>query len=221
MDKRVRIAGVKIRNLRKDLGWTQGEMAERAEMTQAQVSKLESGKEGSRDLVLRLAPVLGVPKETLWPEDSSIMPHQRVVRIVGKIAAGEWREAIELPYDEQGVTTAILPAPYANTPVTAMQVDGESVNKIYPNQSVVFIAPLHAIPGAPKNGQMVSVLLSRSDGTFEKTLKQFQKDENGRIWLLPQSTEPEFQAPIEYLGPKTEEVQITGVVIAAIVYPEV
>lgn len=221
MDKRVKIAGVKIRNLRKDFGWTQGELAQRAGMTQAQVSKLESGKEGSRELVERAAVPLGVPLETLWPDARELMPQQRVIRVVGTIAAGHWSEAIELPFDEQEETTVILPGNLANIPVTAMRVDGHSVNKVYPDRSVVFVAPIHALSGAPKNGQMVTVLMRSSDGTFEQTLKQYQRDGEGKAWLLPQSTEPQFQTPIQYMGPKIEEAQITGVVVAAMVFPAV
>jgi len=53
--------GRNVQNLRKENGWTTTEFAKKLKMSQAQVSRLENGRQGFRSIVLfRLANVLKV-----------------------------------------------------------------------------------------------------------------------------------------------------------------
>ncbi|MGE5483047.1 MAG: helix-turn-helix transcriptional regulator [Bacteroidota bacterium] len=62
--------GQRVRDLRKERGWSQEELAQKVGLTRQQVYRIESGETGTRFGTLeRLAAVLGVPLSTLVSED--------------------------------------------------------------------------------------------------------------------------------------------------------
>ena len=66
---RSRAAGIRIRNLRKDLGWTQAELARKAGVTQVMLSRAETGTDRmSPRTVTALAAALGADLDALLAE---------------------------------------------------------------------------------------------------------------------------------------------------------
>jgi transcriptional regulator with XRE-family HTH domain len=63
--------GFIVRTRRKQLGWTQAELAEKAEIAQAQISRLESGKSDNItiDNLRRVARAFGCSVADLLPEE--------------------------------------------------------------------------------------------------------------------------------------------------------
>jgi len=88
-------AANRIRELRKEIGLTQEDIAEGlgGSTTKGTVAKLEKGAMAlSLDYIKGIAKVLGVdPAEIIAPVERSA----RDVPLIGAVAAGNWREAIE------------------------------------------------------------------------------------------------------------------------------
>ena len=208
-----------IQLLRKQAGKTQAELAKEVDVAQATVSKWELGIDlpGAAQAA-RLAQVFGVTaNELLGIGAAADMPAGRRVKVVGEIAAGVWRETVEMsdPYD----VLVAVPKKYEHVPLQGFVVKGESMNKIYPDGSIVYVAPIHSVEGWPRDGQVVMVM-SHEHGMTEATLKEFVVNEHGK-WLYPRSNHPEHQAPVDYKGKRGErEVVITGVVVAALVFAD-
>lgn len=208
----------KIRKLRTDLGLTQTEFAERIETRQDLVSKWERGEHSpSAEYASKMADMAGVPFSSFV----GAMPLSkkevsgRTVTVVGEVQAGVWREAVEWDFDEQ-FEVPYYPAPNVpNVPVRAFIVRGTSMNKLYPDGTMVFVASTIANKIKPASGNKVLVSRRNADGFYEATIKELFIDENGRKWLWPRSYDPQYQAPIEYAGGRGDEVTITGVVVQA------
>jgi transcriptional regulator with XRE-family HTH domain len=206
-----------IQLLRKQAGMTQAELAKKVEVAQATISKWELGIDlPGATQAARLALVLGVTaNELLGIGAAADMPAGRRVKVVGELAAGAWRETIDMQ-DQYDVLVAV-PKKFEHVPLQGFVVKGESMNRIYPDGSIVYVAPIHAVEGWPRSGQVVMVM-AHEHGMTEATLKEYVVNEHGK-WLYPRSNHPEHQAPVDYKN-KKGEVAITGVVVSAMVFPE-
>lgn len=200
-------------------GLNQTELANKVGVKQPSVSKWENGTDvpGGENLQ-RLAMVLGVEPKDIIGFGGTAPESGTKIRMVGTLAAGDWRETFETPFDDQDVVTVQLDDDLASLPIQGFKIEGDSMNMFYPDGSVVYVAPLHALPGAPQNGDHVMVMRHR-DGEVEGTIKEYVKDEHGKQWLWPRSSSPLHQAPLDYAGKrgKVESVVIAGVVVSALV----
>jgi hypothetical protein len=77
-----------------------------------------------------------------------------------------------------------------------MRVVGESMNLLYPHGTIVEYVKLLAAPELLVSGKRVIVQRERADGSFEVTVKEYVVDDEGRQWLVPRSTHPEFQTAV-------------------------
>lgn len=208
--------GQRVKKLRKEVGLTQTDLAKQCGVDQATVSKWERGidKPGSKSIAV-LADMAGVPVSAflgIKPAPRNTTQTVKTFRVVAPLQAGVWREAVEWPPDEQ----YDVPIPWhpnmPDMPMTGYLVQGNSMNKVYPSGSLVFVSSTIANGLKPKSGQRVLVQRRNKDGLFEATLKEYIVDENGKKWLWPRSHDPEFQAPIE-VGKSDDDITITGVVM--------
>ncbi|MBP7336896.1 LexA family transcriptional regulator [Niveispirillum sp.] len=118
------------------------------------------------------------------------------VAVRGYVQAGKWREAIEWPADTwYGVTVPAHPK-YADAERFALEVRGNSMNKLYPERTILICVRFFDIARPPKPGDKVICLRRDRYGEFEATVKEYQRDEQGRHILWPRSDDPEHQAPI-------------------------
>lgn len=219
MDRRKEAVGIgrKIKALRREAGLTQIGLAEKLNIPQSTISKYERGANipGS-DIMGRLALALNVtPKDIIGVGIDGGAPGRRV-SVIGALAAGEWAETIEWPYYEQFEVPLLAPDSLAGVPITAFRVEGDSMNKIYPNNSIVYVSPLR---GNPRSGDVVVVMRSDAHGLTEGTLKEYVVDGDGKKWLWPRSSAPEHQAPLQYMSKRGDTVEVTGVVVAALTFP--
>ncbi len=211
--------GERIKFLRKERNLTQVDLAKKLKVTQSSISKWEK-EEVMPDLnnLEQMARVLKIDRESLTgllkPDDGG-----RRIAIVGQLAAGVFEETLELPHDEQQTPSVFLGSDLDGVPVQGFIVKGNSMNSFYPDGSIVYVAPLRSIPGAPKSGHHVMVMRRNSDGLVEGTLKDYVVDEKNQVWLWPRSNSPLHQAPVSYKKGRKhgdiEEVWISGVVVAA------
>lgn len=212
----------RIADLRTSLGMTQVEFAKAIPVPQSTVSKWELAKQKPKgEHMLAMAKLAGKEINELFGLGEGPQQFGRRVQVVGALAAGDWREALEWPHDDRYDVTAPLPPKYDSVPVQAFEVRGDSMNKMYPDGSIVYVAPIHSMPDSPRSGDIVAVMRRDDVGLIEATLKEYVIDGEGKKWLVPRSTSLEHQAPINYLAPrrgKIEEVMITGVVIAGLIF---
>lgn len=138
------------------------------------------------------------------------------IQVVGAVQAGRWVEAVRWPYVDQYTIQSPVDDRYPGIPREGLEVRGPSMNLLYPEGTVVIVVSLIAIDRDPTPGQKVVVQRRRRDGTVEATVKEFQKDEAGKVWLWPRSNHPEHQQPID-LTPsgEIEEIQITSLVVGS------
>lgn len=208
----------KIKDLRLLLGINQRELAEKIGLaSQGSVSKWERGTESpSATHTVRLAKLagLGVHEWLDMPDlGETVMPRRRL-RLVGQVQAGAWKEAIE-DTEARWVDTP-LPAEFDDVDVQAFEVTGSSMNKVYPDGTVVYVASVQSYR-APESDDRVLVLRQNKDGLYEATLKELIIGEDGQKWLWPRSYDPQHQAPLEYIEGSDGDIQIRGVVVASLI----
>lgn len=102
----------------------------------------------------------------------------RLVPIIGFTSAGKWREAVEMPLGHM-----TLPSHIAGAKAFAIEVQGDSMNKLIDDGGWIVIDPDDKVLAAGK-----SYLIQNAD--FEVTVKQYQK---GPARFEPVSTNDEHE----------------------------
>lgn len=214
----------KIRYLRQITALTQPEFARAVgDVDQSTVSKWEQGKQKPRpEHIVRLAEMANVtPAQFMGiplPGRAEGMPPP-TVRVTGALQAGAWADSGEWPEDDQYEVPAPLPPEWLNKDIHAREVSGTSMNRYYPDGSIVYVCPISVLGRRPNNGERVVVQRVGADGTYEATLKEYVVGDDGKIWLWPRSYDPEHQTPLQYVEARRriDHVTILGIVIASLV----
>ncbi len=207
---------LRIKELRKQRGLTQEALAEVLGADQSTVQRWESGKR-TPDLndMVAIAKALGVPAQELFVI-SNVAPLGPTLRVKGIVAAGVWREALELPEDDWASFTG-RPDITANMEHRfGLRVEGDSMNEVYPHGTVVECV---SVMGRAEivSGKRVIVLRENDRGDFEATVKELLIEDDGTHWLIPRSTNPAFQSPIR-MGqrePGIVETRIIALVVGS------
>ncbi|CAB5162568.1 HTH_XRE domain containing protein [uncultured Caudovirales phage] len=135
----------------------------------------------------------------------------------GTVEAGVWRE------DSEGAESfeVDVPPPVQNAKRFGLVVEGFSMDLHYEPGSVLDCISIYANGIQPMTGDHVIVERIKPDGLRERTVKEFCA-RDGRFYLRPKSTRPEFQAEIEIGAPDGdhphdgEQVNVVGFVVSAI-----
>lgn len=140
------IEGMKRQQLidaRKRRKLTQEAIAERMEVSVAQISRWENGHDGiPSQRLTSLVSAYEAPLEQLLgdgeaPATVEVEGHPvRVVPLVGRAPAGNWREAIEVPIGHVSVR-----ADKAGRNSFAVEIDGDSMNMILPEGGWAVVDP--------------------------------------------------------------------------------
>ena len=217
----------KIKDLRTLMNLKQRELAEKlgGDVKQSTVSQWERGKqEPNAENNLRLASLAGVaPHEWLnMPALGESTVRHRRVPVVGVLQAGAWREAVEFPEDDQRLVEAPIPdtidgIPTRRLELQAFEVSGSSMNRIYPEGTIVYAASTMSYR-EPESDDRVIVIRRDKHGLVEATLKELIIGDDGKKWLWPRSYDPEHQAPLPYAN--GDDVTVSGIVVAALVLEE-
>jgi repressor LexA len=184
------------------------------------IRRIRNGQRVPADVLIRLADVLHLPRAYLTEAEFQPPTSARAlallnVPVVGYVQAGEFREAIEFPLDDRYLVTVPTDPRYPGVRLFALEVRGQSMNRLYPSGSIVICARFFDLGRNPNSGEKV-VCLRRNATGMEATVKIYQYDEQRRHVLWPSSTEPEFQAPIVLPGPDLTiaEADLPGTVLA-------
>lgn len=120
------------------------------------------------------------------------------VFVKGYVQAGTWQEALEWPTSDWKPVYIPHDNRYPESRPFALEVRGTSMDKIYPDGSVIIAVTLDDLGRMPRSGERVVVLKRAGDGSgyMEATVKKYQIDSAGRHILWPESHDPLYQAPI-------------------------
>lgn len=166
----------RIHALRRERQWSLAELAERAGTTASQIMKLEkSQRRLDFDWVKRLAAAFEISEAELIGQAGEQRNNPFLIPLVGEIAAGNWREAIQ-HFEDQ----VFPPVEGLSKDAFALRTRGDSMNKIIPDGGYVVIDPAEA---DLREGKVYAVM--NSEG--ETTIKRFRSDP---ARLEPCSTNP-------------------------------
>lgn len=199
----------RIRELREQIGLTQGELAEKLGVHWQTVQRLETGgTELTIKWLERLGPALRVqPLQVI--DDRAV----RMVSMRGCVQAGAWAETWEIDDDDQPMVAIPDDPAFRNLKLFAVETRGPSMNRVYPEGTVLVVSDYidHAEPLAV--GRRYIVERERPDGLREATVKTLWQDRDGKPWLLPESDDPMHQQPIAIDSAEGDTIRILGRVV--------
>jgi transcriptional regulator with XRE-family HTH domain len=209
----------RIKQLRKSRGLNQAEFAELLGVTQPTVSRWELGKsEPEFDQIVALADLAGeTPQQFAFGQQVNEELTLQLVFVVGAVQAGHWVEAVEWNRDEW-YSVSLPPHPqYPEIKRFGLEVRGPSMNRVFPEGSVVECIRFEDLGEEPKPDDYVVVERHRADGCIEATVKKLVVMDD-EPWLVPESDHPAFQRPIKLRNGHEDDVEtvvIAGLVIGS------
>lgn len=171
-----------------------------------------------------LAPALGVSPLDLFYTRADIENELKrapaslrtqSISVIGAAQAGAWRAALQWDAADQYEVATVLDDSYRQKTVYGLEVRGSSMNRRYPEGSVVICVPTAEYDLEISDGKRVHVEIRRG-GEVEATIKRYRLDADAKPWLWPESDDPLWQSPIPAEptdGDDATEVVIAGVVI--------
>ena len=214
---------------RKRKGITQEQLADLVGATHPTIQRLENGKISfTLEWAQRLAPHLGVEPVNLMFDEAAIRAAEKaahlveedhlfeLVPIIGKVEAGAWNghEEVEI-WEAEKVSLPVDPR-FTRNERRALRVCGNSMNLLFPENSLVVCVDLHDLDEPPVNGGIYVVRRTSPAGEVETTLKELRIEPDGRMYLWPRSSDPEHQTPIFFDGnPDGVEISLRAKVVAS------
>ena len=200
------MGGYRIAEARAAKGWTQTDLAKAIGTTQQQVARYERQENDVKSSVLmRMSEALGVSVSYLLgitdnPKMISTSPSKsHNVPIVGRMAAGEAREAIEQRDRTHPTCEELLEG---NEDSVWVEVSGNSMNRIFPDGCLVLINKRDEV----KNGDVAAIFVNGDDVTIKRVYF-----EHGTVRLHPESYDPEYRdRVIDESDPDAPSVHFLG-----------
>lgn len=136
----------------------------------------------------------------------------RTVRVASHVQAGHWAESWEWPAADQYDVVVPDDPTLDGFSLYGAETRGPSMNRRYPDRTVVVFTDAIETQESPMPGKRYVVQRRRADGLHEHTVKLLHQDASGVFWLLPESTDPLFQEPIQvdFDTAEEDEVRIVG-----------
>lgn len=128
-----------------------------------------------------------------------------VLIVGGSVAAGVWREAQEV-FDAFEIEA---PAHVPHADRFGLVVEGHSMDLCYEPGTVLDCISIFTNSVEPEAGDHVIVERIKPDGLRERTVKELAR-RDGRYFLVPRSTRPEFSAEIEIGSPSLTAMETDG-----------
>lgn len=120
----------------------------------------------------------------------------RRVVVAAHIQAGVFAETWE--WDEHDQYSVYVPddIEYRGFTLHAGETKGPSMNRRYAERTVLVFTNVEETREEPRAGKRYIVERRRVGGEAEHTVKLLHVDEDGKYWLVPESDDPRYQAPI-------------------------
>lgn len=201
----------KLAEMREKAGLTQAQLAEKIGVTQQTIWYYEKGRrEMKSGVLIALSKALGCTVSDLLGLDPSAKGIVDIVRskshqlpIVGRMAAGEAREAIEQRDRTHPVPSELYDG---NEDSVWVEIAGNSMNKLFADGTLVLINRRKEV----LNGDVAAVFINGDDVTIKRVYF-----EPGAIRLHPESYDPEYRdRVIRENDPDAPEVYIFGKAVA-------
>lgn len=209
--------GQRLRRARNDAGLSTSEVASFTGQSEETVRSHEKGARGVRlERAEQYARLYGVSVEWIIglasPAATVTVPTASVggIRVVGTVAAGVFRESLEMPDAEQERLPIQADRTYGTARQFALLVQGSSMNLVYPEGTYVICVS----SGDTESRFGDHVVCQRArHGVYEFTLKELIRDaKSGKPRLMPRSNDPLHQNPID---PQGGDIEIVAVVIGS------
>ena len=203
----------RIKHLRKAKGWTQSDLAEAVGVHFTTINKYETGvTELNAAKMEVIAEALGVQVGEIFAES----PPPEPIHVRGRVQAGAWAESLEWDDGDRYPVWVPIPDQWRPFAKFGVEVHGPSMNRRYPEGTVLICVPIIEADIEPKEGQRYIVERTDTSGFHEMTVKELRFDRDGRPWLWPDSDDPKFQEPLAADGENGDEVQIRAIVITSV-----
>jgi SOS-response transcriptional repressor LexA len=191
-------------------GKTQAGIAKAMRRSPSMVTAMLKGKRElkARDIAV-IARYLEVDPPSAPPIDPR--PQIRTAMIIGDVAGGVWTEpGVEF---EPIPTTVVIDERWGASDVFLLRVRGSSINRQAKDGDLVLCLNKYAAPRDIRSGDWVIVERKTSDGRMETTVKRVQGDMKRGFFLVPDSDDPQFQAPILIGKTDGEVVEVRAFVL--------
>lgn len=203
-----------IRRLRQRLGLTQEQLGERLGVGWQTISNVERGHTGlSSKKIEAYAHALEVDPQDIVSADDGM----RRVPVIGHVQAGHFAESWQWEDEDSYEVHVPDEARLQHFTLRGAETRGPSMNRRYPEGTVVIFTDMVETGEDIVVGKRYVIERERADGLREATVKLLWRDDAGKFWLLPESTDPRFQEPIELNGGEDDTIRIVGRVRGAYV----
>lgn len=197
---------LRIAEVRKEKKLTQRQVADKLDLHWTNYNKLEKGhSDVTLQRLYEIAQILEVR-----PEELIARLPQRVVRVRGYVQAGHFAESHEWPDDDRYDVAIADDAQFRGVPLFAVETRGPSMDRIYPEGTVLICTDFQRAPETPVFGKRYIIERVRPDGQRETTVKTLSRDSEGALWLVPESNDPRFFEAIPLKGEEGDEIRILG-----------
>ena len=198
--------GDNIARARDAKGWSQATLARVVGTSQQQIGRFEAGQDVRASILVRIADALDVSLSYLLGMDDAALPAPARgvdLPLVGRIAAGDPREAIE----QSGETVETLASvAYEHPRAFWLRVSGNSMNRVVPDGFYVLVDPSMAV----RNGDVGVVLVNGDDATMKRVYV-----DGKRVTLHPESYDPDYvDRTIDGSSPDAPRVRMVGRVVS-------
>lgn len=201
---------LRLKKIRKASGLTQAEIAAKLGIDLTNYNRLENGKVNLTYAKMKdIADILGVDPKDLISDDSKTIK----VRVRAHVEAGVWAESYEWPEDDWYEVAIPASRELEGVNLYGAETRGSSMNKVYPEGTILIFTPLIESQETIKPGKRYIVQRERADGLREDTVKTLFLDDTNKLWLMPESNDPRHQQPIELTGENGDSVRIVGRVL--------
>lgn len=215
-----REVGRRILQLRRQKEWTQKELADKAGVTQQNVSDAEGGKLPLWKRMSKIADALGVGLDYLKTGNSLHAPtlamSEADVPLIGVAGAGRLVDVTAM--EEPTYVVRLENDQFPNLKQYALRLEGRSMEKEFPDGSIVYCVPYEKARAAPTGGDFVHVVVKKTEQVEEWTVKRLRIQPDGSIELWPESYDPRYQKPMVFnprLSSGEQTVILRGYVIGA------
>ena len=200
----------RIRQARKEKGWTQEQLAEAMGVDPVQISRWETGKrEPQTSTLVKIAAALDttlgyLAGDQLPPNAVRAIPGGTPRPVIGRISAGDFGTV----YEETGESLNVDDDVYVEHKHGFwMKVRGNSMNRLFAEGTMVYIDPNDEV----RNGDVGVACVNGDEGT----VKRIFFEPNGSVRLHPESYDPEYRDRIvDKSDPDSPSFQIEGKVVA-------
>lgn len=198
---------LRLKELRESRGMTQQQVADALGIHLTNYNKLEN--EITEMKVSRLddlAKILHCDPVDLISNAGRI----RVVHVCQHVEAGYWAESNQWPESDWYEVAVPDDPEWRGLTLYGAETRGPSMNRRYPEGTALVYTDVIETGESPQPGKRYIVEIERPDGLREATVKTLWRDETGAYWLLPDSSDPRYQTPIQLGGAEGEVIRIVG-----------